>query len=147
MQILCIDPAIVARLWPHARDLIHAAMRRGDVGSFQPVEHSVLAGRALLWLATDGVRIHAAAVTELHAIEWRKVCVIVACGGKDMRLWLHLIEAIEQFGRDEGCSAMRIVGRKGWARVLGDYRTRRIILEKEIADEERTHHPPVGAGL
>jgi len=44
-----------------------------------------------LWLALtyedgDGVRIDAAAVTELHRTEWRKVCVVVACGAPSGRL-------------------------------------------------------------
>ena len=39
-----------------------------------------------------------------------------------MKLWLHLLDGIEAFARAEGCDAMRIIGRKGWARVLKDYR-------------------------
>jgi hypothetical protein len=82
-QLVCVDPARACEVWPHVRALIHAAMRRGDLSSFSAVEASVLAGDALLWLAWDpgAERITAAAVTELHATEWRKVCVIVACGG------------------------------------------------------------------
>jgi hypothetical protein len=132
MRIICVDPALADKVWPHVDSAIRAAMQRGAIGAFQPVAQSVLAGRALVWLATDGERIRAAAVTELHATEWRKVCVIVACGGNAMRSWLHLIREIEQFAKDEGCAATRIVGRKGWARMLKDYRTKRIILEKEL---------------
>jgi hypothetical protein len=96
----------------------------------------------------DGARVQAAAVTELHRTEWRKVCVIVACGAPsrlrgsgslhpsspaaDMRRWIGLIEKIEEFARAEGCSATRIMGRKGWARVLAFYRTKRIVLEKDL---------------
>jgi hypothetical protein len=112
----------------------------------------------------DGVRIDAAAVTELHRTEWRKVCVVVACGAPsrlrapgrlrasgrlrpssqtatsrasasraaDMRRWIGLIEKIEEFARAEGCSATRIMGRKGWARVLASYHTKRIVLEKDL---------------
>jgi hypothetical protein len=74
----------------------------------------------------------------LAATEWRKVCEIIACGGKGMRSprgqgWLHLIEKIEDYARAEGCSTVRVVGRKGWKRMLTDYRARRVILEKEIA--------------
>jgi hypothetical protein len=66
-------------------------MKRGDLSSFGPVEDSVLRGDALLWLALtqedgDGVRIDAAAVTELHRTEWRKVCVVLACGAPSGRL-------------------------------------------------------------
>jgi hypothetical protein len=132
MQLICVDPAVVARIWPAVSELIRTAMHRGGLGAYQPVADSVLAGRALLWLVTDGEIIRAAVVTELHVTEWRKVCVIVACGGKDMRHWLHLISGIENFARAEGCSAVRIVGRKGWARALAHYRTTRIVLEKEL---------------
>jgi hypothetical protein len=134
MRIACVDPALVHRVWPLVSHLIRAAMQRGDIGSYRPVEEAVLAGRALVWLATDGQAIHAAAVTELHQTEWRKVCEIVACGGNDRARWLHLIETIEDFARAEGCSATRIIGRKGWARVLASkhYRTKRIVLEKEL---------------
>src|SRR5262245_52535815 len=88
LRLVCVPPDRAAAIWPHVRALIHAAMRRGDLSSFRPVEASVLAGDALLWLAWDGMRIQAAAVTELHATEWRKVCVIVACGGAGVDRWI-----------------------------------------------------------
>lgn len=174
-HLVCIPPDKVALVWPLARNLIFAAMKRGDLSSFGPVEDSVLRGDALLWLALtyedgDGVRIDAAAVTELHRTEWRKVCVVVACGApsgrlgasgrsrasgrlrpssradasradasraatsraSDIRRWIGLLERIEEFARAEGCEATRIIGRKGWARVLTSYQTKRIVLEKDL---------------
>jgi len=168
-HLVCIPPDKVALVWPLARNLIFAAMKRGDLSSFGPVEDSVLRGDALLWLALtyedgDGVRIDAAAVTELHRTEWRKVCVVVACGAPlgrlgasgrsrpssravasradssradasratDMRRWIGLLERIEEFARAEGCEATRIIGRKGWARVLTSYQAKRIVLEKDL---------------
>jgi hypothetical protein len=143
-QLICIPPDKVGLVWPHVRPLILAAMKRGDLGSFAPVEAGVLAGDALIWLACDsGARIAAAAVTELHSTEWRKVGVIVACGAASGRLrpssramnmpgWLPLIAGIEKYFRAEGCSAVRIMGRRGWARVLTTYRIRRVVLEKEL---------------
>jgi hypothetical protein len=134
--------------------LIHAAMKRGDLGSFRPVEARVLAGDALLWLAIAredhqgvdarlrgvcrerpdgyGERIAAAAVTELHETEWRKVCVLVACGGSGVRDWLPLLDGIEAYARAARCAGVRIMGRKGWARVLPSYQAKRIILEKDL---------------
>jgi hypothetical protein len=143
VQLVCVPPDLVAAVWPHVRELIHAAMRRGGLSAFRPVEASVLAGDALLWLAWDGARIRAAVVTMLQATEWRKVCLIVACGAPsghsgpssrvaDMRAWLPLLAGIESYARAAGCSAMRIMGRTGWARVLDGYRTKRIILEKDL---------------
>jgi hypothetical protein len=84
-HLVCVPPDKVALVWPPVRSLILAAMKRGELSSLRPVEDSVLHGDALLWLALscedgDGVRIDAAAVTELHRTEWRKVCIVVACG-------------------------------------------------------------------
>jgi hypothetical protein len=132
-ELACVDPAFVAQIWPHTKYLIRGAMVRADIGLFAPVEADVLAGRALLWVVTDGRRIAAALVTQLARTERRKVCVIVACGGADMRLWLHLIGGIEQHARDEGCDAIRVIGRLGWARALRTYRIKRAIIEKELS--------------
>jgi hypothetical protein len=151
-HLVCVPPDKVALAWPSVRSLIFAAMKRGDLSSFGSVEDSVLRGDALLWLALsyedgEGVRIDAAALTELHRTEWRKVCVVVACGApsrlrasgqaaasrvSDMRRWIRLLDGIEDFARAEGCSATRIIGRKGWARVLTSYQAKRIVLEKDL---------------
>src|SRR5690349_13712179 len=102
-ELVCVDPALVGRFWPHVKHLIRWAIRRGDLGLFAPVEYSVLSGRALLWLVHESLQIKAAIVTELQVTETRKVCAILACGGTHMRDWLHLLARIEQFARDEGC--------------------------------------------
>ena len=133
IEIACVPPDKVSQVWPRVSGLIFIAMKRGDLAAFAPVEQSVMNGMAQLWLAVENRNdIIAAAVTELHATEWRKVCVIVACGGKDMTRWIELIEEIEKFAQAEGCSRTRIVGRKGWERVLPGYRTRRIVLDKDL---------------
>ncbi|HEY7246269.1 MAG TPA: hypothetical protein VH678_20540 [Xanthobacteraceae bacterium] len=129
---MCVDPKFVREVWPFVKHLIVAAMHRGDLSSFLGLERSVMAEGALLWLVISRGKIAAAAVTELQQTEWRKVCVLVACGGERMREWLPLIAGIEKFARQEGCSAVRIFGRKGWQRVLTDFCAKRIILEKEI---------------
>jgi hypothetical protein len=124
----------VREFWPHARALIKAAMGKGDISPFACVEHAVLTGDALLWLAwdADARRIAAACVTELQKVGTRKLCLIVACGGHGMHRWLPLLAQLEDYARAEGCAVTRIMGRAGWARVLTDYRRKRVILEKQL---------------
>jgi hypothetical protein len=133
-HLICVPPARVHEFWPHARALIKAAMERGDISPFVCVEHAVLTGDALLWLAwdADARAIAAACVTELQKVGARKFCGIVGCGGKDMHRWLPLLAGVEDYARAEGCAAMRIMGRAGWARILPDYRRKRVILEKQL---------------
>ena len=57
---------------------------------------------------------------------------LTASRATDMRRWIGLLERIEEFARAEGCEATRIIGRKGWARVLTSYQTKRIVLEKDL---------------
>jgi hypothetical protein len=143
MELVCVPPDEVARAWPHVRGLILAAMKRGGLSSFRPVEDAVLRGDALLWLAWGGSGIAAAAVTELHQTEWRKVCVVVACGGADVRQasvrramgarrWIGLLDGIEAYARATGCEAVRLMGRGGWQRLLPSYRRTAIVLERTL---------------
>jgi hypothetical protein len=126
----------VAQVWPHVSHLIEAAIRRGGLSDFACVERAVLAGSQLLWLAVDARTIYAAAVTALDLVAGDKFCTIVACGGRDRARFLPLIAALEDFALAEGCRAVRILGRRGWARLLPDYRLTGIVLEKPVQQKE-----------
>jgi hypothetical protein len=131
-ELVCVDPARVHEIWPHVAPLVARAMRRGGMGAFPDVERGVREGRALLWLAWDGKDILAAAVTQLDLVDGVKLCTIVACGGQGFARFGPLIRGLERYAEAEGCTRMRICGRKGWARLLPDYRIQRVIIEKEL---------------
>src|SRR5262245_30257203 len=131
-QLICVDPAQAHEFWPHVASLIRAAMEKGRLSSYAEVEHAGRNGNALLWLAWNGETIKAAAVTELAHANGETFCTIVACGGHDRSQWLHLIEGLEAYGKTQGCAAMRIYGRRGWLKLLPEYCTTRVLLEKEL---------------
>lgn len=76
--------------------------------------------------------IDAVAVTCLQLTDVGKVCVITACAGNNMSRWLPLISGIETYAKEEGCTCVRIFGRKGWLRALKGYRAKFVILDKEL---------------
>jgi hypothetical protein len=131
-EAVCVDPKQVTCVWECVKHWIKRAMERGDLGTFDAVEDDVITGQALLWLVWSDPEIQGAAVTQIVTTQNSKVCMITACGGENMRLWLPLIEKIEGYARDEGCDAVRILGRKGWMRVLKDYRAPAVILERRL---------------
>jgi len=142
-RLICIDPAQVHQFWPHVAPLIQAAMERGRISEFAPVAEAVHSGSALVWIAWDEKQIKAAAVTRLGSVNGERSCTIVACAsgrlrpssramGRDRRAWLPLLAGLERYARAEGCKAMRIFGRRGWGRLLPDYRPARVLLEKEL---------------
>jgi hypothetical protein len=127
VDLLCVNPADIQKTWPIARDLIRAAIERTELSDFADIEKDVLAGGQLLWLAISD-HVEAAATTHLS----RGVCTLTACSGHQRERWLPLFARIEKYAKDEGCSTIRIYGRKGWERVLDGYRVEHVILEKAL---------------
>ncbi|UQD85544.1 hypothetical protein [Bradyrhizobium phage ppBeUSDA76-2] len=124
---MCVDPARVHEFWPFASGLIKTAIERTGLSAFEDIEKQVLAGEQLLWLAWSE-QIEAAATTHLS----RGVCTLTACSGHQRERWLPLFATIEKYAKDEGCSTLRLYGRKGWERVLDGYRVEHVILEKGL---------------
>jgi hypothetical protein len=131
-ELICVDPARIREFWTHALPLIAAAMKRGGITDLADVERAVLAGHALVWIAWNGAAIKAAAVTQLSTVNGERMCTIVACGGSNGKEWLPLLAGLERYAKAEDCKAMRIFGRRGWERLLPDYKPARILLEKEL---------------
>jgi hypothetical protein len=132
VNAFCVDPAQVHAIWPHASDLVRRAIAATKLSDFALIERDVLAGDALLWLVIEDRTIAAAVVTQLSIVDGEKYCTIVACAGEGFAGWSHFLARLHEFGKAEGCKAMRIFGRKGWARMLPDYKTHAVILQKEL---------------
>jgi hypothetical protein len=135
-ELACVDPRQVGQIWPRVAPRLRRAMLRTGLSAFADVERDVLDGRALLWLALSRhsmeVAIDAVATTRLEQADAGKVCVIVACEGRERHRWLPLIGGIETYAKSEGCCSVRIFGRKGWRRVLDGYAQTHVIIEKEM---------------
>lgn len=136
VELVPVAPRLVAEMWPHVRALVKQAIDRTDLCNFGDVEREVLGGNQQLWLAWNGTVIEAAAVTQLVVISGRKICIIVAAGAApdnhNRERWLPLIAGIEQFARNEGCAATRIIGRKGWQRILADYHAHYVVMDRKL---------------
>jgi hypothetical protein len=135
-DLICIDPDRIDEMWPHVRDKIRAAVERTELSSFADIESDVLTGMQLCWIAWNGSEIMAAATTQLVK-PFHKVCVLTACSGYDRAQWVPLMAEIEAYAAREGCTHMRIFGRKGWQRVLSGYRIEHVILEKALHADRR----------
>lgn len=131
-ELVCVPPERVSEFWPHVEPLIRSAIERTELSDPRDIERDILGGVSLLWLAwNDGIE--AAAASQIVRIGETKVCIITACGGSNRERWLPLIEGIENYARQEGCSCVRIYGRKGWLRVLDGYEARHVIMDKDLS--------------
>lgn len=130
-ELICVPPERVSEFWPHVAPLIRSAIERTELSDPNDIERDILGGASLLWLAwADGIE--AAAASQVVNVGDKKVCIITACGGSNRDRWLPLIEGIENYARQIGCSCVRIYGRKGWLRVLNGYEARHVVMDKDL---------------
>lgn len=132
VDLIAVGTPEVPGIWPHTREMVKRGMSRADPGDFERTEREIFDGLQQLWLVWNGTAIEAIAVTQLVKVGDKKLCVIVSCSGKGVRRWIHLIDGLEDFAKAEGCNATRIYGRKGWERVLKNYRVKHVVLDKEL---------------
>lgn len=131
VDLVCVPPSDVQKIWPQARLLIKSAIEHTGLSEFAHIEADVLSGDQLLWLAISD-HIEAAATTFLVKTRNKPILVITACSGAARERWISLRHKIEAYAKAEGCSRVRLYGRKGWQRVLRDYRVEYVIMEKRL---------------
>lgn len=131
VDLVCVPPADVSKVWPLARQLIKTAIERTNLSEFSDIEAQVLSGDQLLWLALSD-HVEAAATTHLVKTGGKPVLIVTACSGHQRERWLALRHRVEAYAKAEGCSCVRLYGRKGWERELKDYRVEYVIMEKVL---------------
>ena len=131
VDVYCVPPDRAAEYLDAVKGLVKPALEN-SLTDFEMVARAVSNGEMLLWLTWDGTRIYSATVTQLSVSNGKRFCTIVACGGFEMSRWIHLVDKIEQFARDEGCASIVIIGRLGWQKFMKKYKAKRVTLEKEL---------------
>lgn len=97
--------------WQRCKPWLEAALHRGgDTLTIDDVWERVASGLYRLWAAPCG-----AAVTQLCKGS-RETELNVLLGGGSLDALEAMMPAIEQFGRDAGCSIVTVLGRLGWQR-------------------------------
>lgn len=86
-----------------------------------------------LWISIGyDKKIEAAAVTEIVIYPGKRTCRIVLVAGKNFPRWAGSIVTIEKWAKKNRCSAVEMIARKGWTRILPGYDKTHIYLEREI---------------
>ena len=107
------DQALINEL-ARCRKWIEAALEySGGTHDFGDVASAITMGTMQLWPNKDGC-----AVTEVLVYPRKKVLHVFLAGGK-MSAILDMQDSAAEWGRQQGCTAMTIAGRRGWERVLG----------------------------
>lgn len=76
-------------------------------------------------------------ITEIINYPQTKYCEIVLGAGRTglpLDFWAQMMAHIERWAKSKGCDRVRVNGRPGWERVLGerDFHKTYTVLEKEL---------------
>lgn len=129
-RLYSVFPHHVSQVWPDVHEFLSDAIQHCD-GKWEliDVRRAIESKDMQLFVVMDG-EVKAAVVTQFNQYPAKKVLTVVFLGGRDMERWLHLIEELERWARDEGCDSMEVHGRSGWERVLGWEKVSTVIRKK-----------------
>lgn len=125
-------PDEVGSVWPIVLPLIQQGLDR-SLGQYAPedVLARLLRGEFQLWLHPLGI-----VVTTISVFPQGKVCTILLCAGEQIHKWLPELDTIKAWARAHDCKALKLHGRRGWKRTLGDGWNHEITMTYRLDDEQ-----------
>jgi len=137
-EVALVDKKDAAELW----DVVYPILDRCHSYSNGELEtqdylQMILNGDMQLWIAADTKHpsqegIFAAMLTEFVMYPRKKVMRIVAIAGEGMDRWMKYFPALESAALEVGCTGLEVFGRKGWLRILKDWKCSYHVLTKDI---------------
>ena len=90
-------------------------------------------GEMQLWVAyKDDDVINAAMVTQFIQYPQKKILRIISLAGKDFKEIKNFQEMIEGFAVKHDCTAIELWGRKGWKKLLPEWKDAYTVYTKEL---------------
>ena len=123
-------------MWPLIEPLLAKAVAR-ERGRFttRHIYHWVKTGEQQLWVVTQGGRCWAAGLVKVYRHPTgKRSATLHLLGGSRAREWaLDAWDAWSRACRLDGITELRIVGRKGWARIVGrfGFKPEAVVLTRE----------------
>ena len=126
MNFTGIKSKDIPSFWPHAADLIQRGIDTYGEFSLEEVYQALINGQYQLWVAGDK-GVEAILITHINS----NVCYVEICAGDGIKS-LSYLKVVEKWAGELGCTSIEISGRRGWAKVLKDYKIKKIILRKSL---------------
>lgn len=130
MSVFCLAAEQIDALWDEIAPHIYRMERLGYIGADE-LRDELKLSKKQLWGLQEAGAVRGICITRIAG----KCCEIYAAVGSQSKRGqiIALYNHVEQWARDIGCDRMRVIGRKGWMRLLANYQQVGIVLEKDLA--------------
>ena len=133
MKAHIVQPEDIAYIWEDVAPLLEMVKEHteGELETddfLEPLTH----GNMQLWIATEDKDIHAVMVTQFVIYPQKNILRIISLAGDDFEKIRNFQEIIEGFAIKNECTALEMCGRKGWKKLLPDWRDTYIVYTKDL---------------
>ena len=133
IEYYIVEKHEINTVWNDVKDLI--AKTSDELLNENDVLQSLQTGEYILWIGTkpDSHEIVVALTVEYRCYPRHKMCQVVTVAGENMKEWVdESIKVLEDWAKAQGCAYMDMYARRGWKKVLKDYKERCILLRKKL---------------
>jgi len=113
---------LLARVAPHTE----GEMEPDDY--IEPLTH----GDMQLWVVVENKRVNAALVTQIIPYPQKRILRLISLAGENFQEIKDFLEMVEVFALKNGCTALEMWGRKGWKKLLSDWKDSYIVFTKDL---------------
>ena len=136
MKAHLLDPDDVECVWDKVEPILARVVSRSE-GELETEDilDLVTEGRMQLWIVAENKEIIAALVTQIITYPQKKVLRLVSLAGEDFNKFKHFLDMVQSFAIRKGCTALELWGRKGWKKLLPEWKSEYIVYTKDIREK------------
>ena len=133
MRTHLLSPEDVPYMWEQVAPLL-ARVSRHTEGEMEPDDYiePLTHGDMQLWIATEDKKIIAALITQIIPYPQKKILRLISLAGDEFDKFKGCLDMVESFATSNHCTALEMWGRKGWKRLLPEWKDSYIVYTKDI---------------
>ena len=128
-----LQPEDVAYIWEDVAPML-ARVTPHTEGELEPDDfiEPLTHGEMQLWVAIEDKEIIAALITQIIPYPQKRVLRLISLAGEDFDKFKDFVTMVESFAINSECSSLEMWGRKGWKKLLPDWKDSYIVFTKDI---------------
>ena len=128
-----LEPEDVAYVWEEVVPLL-ARVAPHTEGEMEPDDYiePLTHGDMQLWVVVENKRVNAALVTQIIPYPQKRILRLISLAGDNFQEIKDFLEMVEVFALKNGCTALEMWGRKGWKKLLSDWKDSYIVYTKDL---------------
>ncbi len=139
MKATIVEPEDVPYIWDNVAPLLSKVIQHseGELGTDDYLSN-LISGSMQLWIVTEDKKIILSMVTQIIQFPQKKVLRTIALAGERFKeVHSQFSDMLASYALKNECSSLELWGRKGWKKMLPDWKDTYIVYTKDL--KERMH--------